>query len=123
MQVERFPSPGGASYSESVAVSGAGRWVFVAGQLVGGRGRLAEQADGCFERIEQALASHGGTLADVVRITAYLTSLEDFGEFAEARARRFGGNLPTSTAVQVAGLLDGALVEVDAVAFVEGRVS
>jgi 2-iminobutanoate/2-iminopropanoate deaminase len=120
--VERFPTAARESYSDSVAVSGTGRWVFVSGQLVGGteRGvRLGEQADGCFQRIEDALASHGGTLSNVVRMTAYLTSLDDFAEFADARARRFGGNLPGSTAVQVAGLLGGALVEVDAIAFIE----
>ena len=126
MAAERVPAPGGASYSDTVAVGGGpGRWIFVSGQLVGGSadaaapGRLAEEADGCFDRIERALASHGGALADVVRITAYLTSLEDFAEFAEARARRFGDNAPASTAVQVAGLLGGALVEVDAIAWVE----
>ena len=98
----------------------------LSGQLVGGLGddsvpsRLSEQADGCFDRIEQVLAAHGATLADVVRITAYLTSLDDFPEFTEARARRFGEDLPASTAVQVAGLLGGALIEIDAVAFIDG---
>ena len=125
MSVERIPSASGGSYSDSVAVGGAGRWVFVAGQLPADErcrrmaASLGDQADGCFERIEQALAPHGATLADVVRITAYLTSLENFAEFAEARGRRFGPNLPASTAVQVAGLLGGAIVEVDAIAFVE----
>ncbi len=58
-------------------------------------------------------------LAHVVRITAYLTSLDDFGQLADLRTRRFAGGMPASTALQVAGLLRGALVEINAVAFVE----
>ena len=122
MPVKRVPR-GGSTYSESVAVDGGGRWVFVSGQLAEGAaagGSLFEQAHSCFNGIERALAYHGGTLADVLRITAYLTSLEDFSQFAGARGERFGSERPASTAVQVAGLLGGALLEVDAVALVEG---
>jgi 2-iminobutanoate/2-iminopropanoate deaminase len=125
VRVKRHPAAPSATYSDSVEVTGPGRWVFVSGQLAAGsseasvEGRLAEEADACFTRIEEALARHGASLGDVVRITAYLTSLEHFGEFAEARGRWFGADGPASTAVQVAGLLGGALVEIDAVAFVE----
>jgi enamine deaminase RidA (YjgF/YER057c/UK114 family) len=35
-----------------------------------------------------------------------------------ARGERCGANLPASAAVQVAGLLAGALVEIDALAFI-----
>lgn len=123
MPVERRAAAGGATYSDSVSVAGPGRWVFVSGQLAVGpdgdlvEGGLAEQSDACFDLIERALAAHGGTLADVVRITVYLMSLEDFGGFAEVRGRRFRDALPASTAVQVAGLLRGALVEIDAISF------
>jgi 2-iminobutanoate/2-iminopropanoate deaminase len=54
----------------------------------------------------------------VVRITVYLTGLDDYAEFSRVRAERFGDSLPASAAVQVAGLLLGALVEIEAVAFV-----
>jgi enamine deaminase RidA (YjgF/YER057c/UK114 family) len=37
------------------------------------------------------------------------------------RGERFGANLPASAAVQVAGLLQGALIEIDAVALIPDR--
>jgi 2-iminobutanoate/2-iminopropanoate deaminase len=115
--LERSPGPEGASFSSAVAASGTGTWIHVAGQLSPGGG-LAEQAARCFDLIEEALAGQGASLRDVVRITAYLTSLDDFAEYARVRGERFGDALPASTAVQVAGLLHGALIEIDAVAFI-----
>jgi enamine deaminase RidA (YjgF/YER057c/UK114 family) len=55
-----------------------------------------------------------------VRITAFMTSLDAYGEYAEVRSEVFGDTLPASATVQVAGLLVGAQIEIDAVAFVAG---
>ena len=41
-----------------------------------------------------------------------------YAEYSRVRGERFGKNLPASAAVQVAGLLQGALIEIDAVAFI-----
>lgn len=118
MNVERVPGSPGASFSNAVAVGG-GRTVYVSGQLAPGAD-LAEQTAGCLDAIDAALRPLGGSLADVVRITTYLTSLDDYASFARVRGERFGDALPASAAVQVAGLLQGALVEIDAVAVLPG---
>jgi 2-iminobutanoate/2-iminopropanoate deaminase len=115
--IERKPGPGGASFSGSVGVRGDGELVHVSG-VIGAGDTLAEQAHGCFDQIADALAAHAATLSDVVRITTYLTSLDDYADFSAARAERFAGELPASTVVQVAGLLANGLIEIDAVAFV-----
>jgi enamine deaminase RidA (YjgF/YER057c/UK114 family) len=60
-------------------------------------------------------------MRDVVRITAYLTDLADYAAYARARTAAFGDALPASAAVQVAGLLAGMSIEIDADAFVPGR--
>jgi enamine deaminase RidA (YjgF/YER057c/UK114 family) len=117
MGIERVPGAKGASFSKAVAVGGAGRTVYVSGHLAPGRS-LAEQTHGCFDQIEVALRAVGGSLEHVVRITAWLTSLAEYAEYARVRGERFGANLPASAAVQVAGLLQGALIEIDAVAFI-----
>ena len=117
MSIERLPGVKGASFSKAVAVSGPGKTVYVSGHLAPGR-TLAEQANGCFDQIEDALRPLGGSLANVVRITAFLTSLDEYAQYARVRGERFGSNLPASAAVQVAGLLQGALIEIDAVAFI-----
>ncbi len=116
MPIDRQPHPEGASFSVSTGVHGPGRTIYVSGVLAAGR-TLAEQTAGCFDEIEKVLGAEGATLADVARITTYLTSLEEYSEFSRVRAERFAGALPASTAVQVAGLLQDALVEIDAVAF------
>ena len=108
---------GSASYSKAVAVSGAGRTVYVSGCIAPGRS-MAEQASGCFDQIEAALRAVGGSLDHVVRITAWLTSLDRYADYGRVRGERFGANLPASAAVQVAGLLQGAMIEIDAYAFI-----
>ena len=117
MSIQRVPGGGTATFSKAVAVSGPGKTVYVSGNI-SPRGSLAEQANGCFDEIEAALRAAGGSLEHVVRVTAWLTRLDEYAEYNRVRGERFGANLPASAAVQVAGLLRGALIEIDAVAFI-----
>jgi enamine deaminase RidA (YjgF/YER057c/UK114 family) len=117
MTIQRVAGGGAATFSKAVAVSGPGRTVYVSGNI-SPRGSMAEQTNGCIDEIEAALRAAGGSLEHVVRITAWLTSLEEYGEYNRVRGERFGSHLPASAAVQVAGLLRGALIEIDAIAFV-----
>lgn len=120
---QRFPSEL-ASFSDAVVVDGPGKWIHVSGQVGLGEdgevveGGMYEEALATLGHVERALARASAELSDVVRITAFLTDLEQYGEFSRARADCFGDDLPASVAVQVAGLLLGASVEIDAVAFV-----
>ena len=117
MSITRVPGNSGATFSKAVSVRGPGQTVYVSGHLVKG-GTMAEQANGCFDQIEAALKAVGGGMEHVVRITAWLTSLDEYREYNRVRGERFGKNLPASAAVQVAGLLQGALIEIDAIAFI-----
>ena len=117
MNIERVPGAGRATFSKAVVVSGPGRTVYVSGNI-SPKGSMAEQSNGCIDQIESALREAGGSLEHVVRITAWLTRLDEYGEYSRVRGERFGANLPASAAVQVAGLLEGALIEIDAVAFI-----
>jgi reactive intermediate/imine deaminase len=121
-EIERFPSSF-ASFSEAVSAEGSGRWIHVAGQVGMDdegkvEGDLAQQTHRTIDHIERILARTGADLSHVVRITVYLTGLDEYAEFSRVRAERFGEHLPASAAVQVAGLLLGAAIEIDAVAFV-----
>jgi 2-iminobutanoate/2-iminopropanoate deaminase len=127
MSIERVPSDF-ASYSDVVAVGGPGRWIHVAGQVgmdADGKveGDLAAQSHATLDHIERILAKVGAGLSDVVKITVYLTSLEDYASFSKVRAERFGEVLPASAAVCVADLLLDAEIEIEAVAFVPERSS
>jgi enamine deaminase RidA (YjgF/YER057c/UK114 family) len=73
------------------------------------------QAKRCVERIEQALADAGGSLADVVRTRAYLTPAADFEEFGRAHGEAFREIRPANTTVVVDSLVDPRwLLEIEA---------
>ena len=57
-------------------------------------------------------------MQDVVSIKTYLVDLGPYAVFSRIRGEIFPSKPPTSTAVQVAGLLLDAKIEIDAVAFV-----
>jgi 2-iminobutanoate/2-iminopropanoate deaminase len=123
LERKRTPAAGGGSYSDAVVVDVAGtRWIHVAGQTPRATpsnpvpAELGGQTLLCFRQIESILSQWDATLADVVQITVYLTSLEDYASFASVRARLFEDQPPASAAVGVASLLDDALVEIAAVA-------
>lgn len=124
MGVTRHISNPAFGFSDAVTVSGAGRTIHVSGSVGFGSdgkvvsGGMEAETRATFAYIERVLRSAGAELSDVVRITAFLTDLDAYSEFAKVRAEVFGENLPASAAVQVAGLLVGAQIEIDAVAFV-----
>jgi 2-iminobutanoate/2-iminopropanoate deaminase len=124
MGKQRVDSPWGTTFCDSISISGAGRWIYISGQIgaeddgsmVGGS--FAEEADHCFARVALSLEKAGATMNDVVKITGYVTSTEDYPAYDLARGRAFAGNPPSSATVQVAGLANAARLEVEAVAFV-----
>ena len=127
MSVQRYAAEGGMTFSKSVVIDGQGTWIYLSGQVgLGDDGKVVPggveaETLKTFEHLIAAVAEAGGTVSDIVRVTGYLTSLDDYAGYSAARKKVFGDTLPASTAVQVAGLLLGAQVEIDAVAFVPHR--
>jgi enamine deaminase RidA (YjgF/YER057c/UK114 family) len=86
-----------------------------------GKGDFAAQAEQCFDNIERWLAEAGGSWADLVQITTYLSSSEHASEFLAIRQRR-SRSLPAATTTVIAGLLHpDFLIEVTALAVVANR--
>ena len=109
-------------YSRAVRV---GPWVSVAGTTaalpdggaVGGHD-AAEQTREAIRRIASALEAAGAGLEHVVRTRIYVTDISRWEEVGRAHGEFFGDIRPASTMVQVAALIDPALlveVEADAV--------
>lgn len=99
-----------------------GQHVYVSGQVpfdIDGKvvaGGIMEQMDQVLTNLEDALASAGAKLSDIVKTTVYLTDVKrDFEAMNVVYARRFGEHRPTRTTVGAALAID-ALVEVEAVA-------
>lgn len=72
-----------------------------------------------FENIKLVLEAAGASLKDVVKITVYVTDMDNIIKFREIRARYFSPPMPASTGVEVSRLiLPELLVEIEAIAVV-----
>ena len=126
MAKQRIDSPWGTSFCDSISFEGPGRWIYISGQIGADlegnvvKDSFAAEADQCFARIAASLEKAGATMADVVKITGFVTSKDYYPDYDQARGRAFPGTPPSSATVQVAGLVNDARVEVEAIAFIEG---
>ncbi|HET7530169.1 MAG TPA: RidA family protein [Mycobacteriales bacterium] len=111
-------------YSRAVA---AGDHVWVSGctSVVDGEvvhpDDMAAQTRQAIRNVADALAEAGASLYDVVRTRIFVTDISRWEECARAHGEAFRDVLPASTMVEVARLIDPAmLVEVEAVAYRRG---
>lgn len=113
-------------YSQGIK---CGDWVFVSGQLAidPSTGKLIEgdikaQTYRVLENIKAIVEAAGGSLKDVVKTTCYLTDISLFKDFNEVYASFFNENPPARTTIEVSSLpRPGALVEIDAIAYIGKR--
>jgi len=82
-------------------------------QLVAGM--ETEQAQQVLDNLSAVAVSAGGSLADVVKLTIYLTDLSAFSQVNEVMAGYFSQPYPARVTVGVSALPRGALVEMDAI--------
>jgi enamine deaminase RidA (YjgF/YER057c/UK114 family) len=124
LSIERHTSNPAIGFSDAVTTSGAGRVVHVSGNVGFGEdgkvvpGGMGPEARATFSNIERVLTAAGASMSDVIKINAFITDLDAYPDYAKVRSEVFGDELPASATVQVAGLLVGAQIEIDAVAFV-----
>lgn len=124
MSIERLTMNPAAGFADAVTTTGSGRTIYVSGNVGFGPdgkvvdGGMGAEAVATFDNIERVLEQAGASFSDIVKINAFITDLEEYPAYAAVREERFGDQLPASATVQVAGLLVGAHIEIDAVAFV-----
>lgn len=105
-------------YSAGIA---AGNLAFLSGQLGldPSTGELADgvvaQAEQALKNIEALLTAAGATFGNVVKTTVFLADIADFNAVNEVYAARFTEPYPARSAVQVAALPKGALVEIECI--------
>lgn len=102
----------------------AGRWLICSGQLGLRDGALVDGGVGpqltqAIANLEALLTEAGASLAAVVKATVFLTDMADYATVNEVYLTGFGDHRPARSAVAVAALPLGGLVEIEAWARVE----
>ena len=127
MTSERTPILGDTGWSDSytyVPALRVGNVVFLSGTTgsdekgrITAPGDIEEQTRQIFRKFDKLLRSIGSSCEDIVSTTDFFTTTENYKRTAAVRREFFRKNRPTSTGVQVAGLLRrDALIEISAIA-------
>jgi reactive intermediate/imine deaminase len=105
----------------------AGDLLFISGQAaIDDKGEIVApgdfdaQAAQAFANLERALKAGGSSLANVIKVTIYLTDMSNFAKIVDLRGRYFSPPYPADTIVEVSSLYSkDAMIEIEAVAVVD----
>ena len=116
------PEPQPGTWSNCLVVGGV---AYLAGltarppDQTGANGDEYDQSKAIFTKIRHLVEAAGGGMADIVKVTIFVTDIKQREKVWQARREAFTGNFPASTLVQVAALADPSLkVEIEAVAHI-----
>ncbi len=126
-QIERANPPGSTQPTSYTHLVRAGNMIFMSGQVARnergelvGKNDMRAQLKQVFENIKNLLASEGADFSNVVQITIYTVSIDEFRKAADVREEYTGGSPPATTLVQIDQLASADyLIEIAAVAIVE----
>lgn len=109
--------PAAGTWSNCLVVNGV---AYLAGMTAGGaEGDEYAQAKVIFTKIRHLVEAAGGSMADIVKVTIFVTDITQRERVWQARREFFTGNFPASTLVEVAALANPSLkVEIEAVAHI-----
>jgi enamine deaminase RidA (YjgF/YER057c/UK114 family) len=113
-----IPEPAPGTWSNCLVAGGV---AYVAGMTASGGDLTDEytQAKGIFTKIRHLVEAAGGSMADIVTVTIFVTDISQREKVWQARREFFTGNFPASTLVQVAALAaPEILVEIEAIAHI-----
>jgi 2-iminobutanoate/2-iminopropanoate deaminase len=106
-------------YSQGVI---AGNLLFISGQLpivpatgAFADGGIEERTHQCLKNLKAIAEAAGTGLDRAVKVTVFLTDMEDFALMNQVYAQYFTGNFPARSAVQVAALPKSADIEIEAI--------
>jgi reactive intermediate/imine deaminase len=106
-------------YSQAIR---AGNTVYLSGQIPLNpttmelvKGDIRAEIRQAFDNLAAVAEAAGGSLADAVRLTVYLTDLANFAAVNEIMAQYCREPYPARAAIAVAALPRGAAVEVDGI--------
>lgn len=104
-------------YSHAVSHNG---FLFTSGFTAFGTdaqtGSITAQAQEIFQQLEQLAQEQGRSLADLIKVTIFVTDLAEIGPLRDLLWEVYPGTPPASSLVQIAGLFSPDLkIEIEAV--------
>jgi enamine deaminase RidA (YjgF/YER057c/UK114 family) len=118
----QVPDPPPGTWSNCLVVDGV---AYIAGMTAGAAAPNTTPADEyaqakvIFTKIKHLVEAAGGSMADILKVTIFVTDITQREKVWQARREFFTGNFPASTLVQVAALAHPSLkVEIDAIAHI-----
>jgi 2-iminobutanoate/2-iminopropanoate deaminase len=121
---ELIQLPGAAPAAPYCSAVRVGDLVWTSGQLPIDQdgntpAEFAEQVELALDNLERALHAAGASLATLVKVSAFVTNIEDLPAMNEVYRRRIGVHgSPARTTVQIAAFRGASMIEIDAVALV-----
>jgi enamine deaminase RidA (YjgF/YER057c/UK114 family) len=114
-------TPPRGGYSHGVVVDPGARWLFISGQIPERPdgtvpADFREQCEAAWDNIETILAAAGMSVANLVKVTTFLTDPDQTLVNREIRQQRVGDAGPAVTAVVVRTLQSDWLLEIEAIA-------
>jgi 2-iminobutanoate/2-iminopropanoate deaminase len=121
-EVVSTPNAPAAIGPYSQGIIGTGSLVFCSGQLPIDPAtgimpaQVKEQARQSLLNVKAVLEAAGSSMDQICKTTCFLADIKDFAAFNEVYSEFFGKNPPARSAVGIAALPKGALVEIEAIA-------
>ena len=127
--IEKFCAPAvfdPPTYSQGIKVTQAQTLLILSGQVAytddgapAFRGDFKAQARGAYQAIKALVEAQGGTMANVVKITTYVTDIRYRVDLAPIREEFFGKKGPASTLVEIPSLAHPDwMIEIEAIAVI-----
>jgi len=107
----------GILYNQFVFTSGQIGIDPESGELVAGG--IEIETKRALQNLQIVLESGGSSLKNVIKTTVFLKDITEFGRMNAIYADFFTDVPPARSAIQVAALPKGALIEIEAIAFIE----
>lgn len=85
------------------------------GNLV--EGDIEVQTRQVFANLKAVLEAAGSSLDKIVKTTCFMDNMNDFAKMNEVYASFFSGDYPSRSAVEVAKVPKGALIEIEVIAY------
>ena len=121
LHTDQAPAPAGP-YPQAVAVRAGGKVVYLSGQIglepstgVMVNDTFEAEVRRAFANMTAVVTAAGGTLAQVVKLTLFLTDLSKFGQVNDIMAELIPQPFPARSTVGVKELPKGATFEVEAI--------